>query len=411
MGKLRKIGIYIFSKQIKERVVTDRDRYFDGKAFYGLNYIISEIDKKKNEISYVSNMNINSVDYCLISITSYYDIFNLRKELKGKIITTKIIIGGAGIINLQSVYDIADIVVIGRGEGIINKIFDNENIKGVWYKKRDANISSLYPIRQASKLINIKGYEEKEVGCSNKCKFCQYGWKFKIMNNDNNYSGGYNNREDTINNLDFSLCNRRTAPRLNSAIDGFTENTRKKINKKITNEDITNKLFEIYDQKQSYFALKLYAIIGFSWEKKIELQEFFESVKKADKKSLKKLNIFLISTHFVPMPITPFEGESVNLYDFRDEVKRKKYKYKGESINVYYPYNQITGVITTIEHTLINRIKINQLPIFDKVLLSSKYRSLKSVQKIKVIDKYFSGIYSEKESKDICPEIIRTFKY
>jgi radical SAM superfamily enzyme YgiQ (UPF0313 family) len=400
---MAKIGIYIFTHQLKERKITKKDCYFDGKAYYGFNYIISEIEKK-HQINYVSSLNFNSVDFVLVSITSYYDILNIRKELKSKEIKTKFIFGGAGISNTQTLSDIAYAICIGRGEGLINGIIEGEKYDNVLY-----NESDILKIGQAKKMINIKGYKELEVGCKNKCKFCQYGWKFQVNTTGDSYNSGYNSREDTIQNIDFSKCNRRTAPRLNSAIDGLTQYTRDKVNKKITNDEITEKLKEIYVQKQPYFALKLYNIIGFPWEKNIELSEFYESIKKADKRSDKKLNIFLISTHFVPMPFTPLELVEVNKHNFRKEVELNKYQYHGNSINVYYPSSQISSPITAIEQTIVNRITSNHIAEFDNILLTSKYQTLDYNMKIKVIDKYFPGIYGK--VNNVCENIIRPFKY
>jgi hypothetical protein len=44
----KKVGIYVFTKKAKDRTITKKDKYFDGKAYYGLNYIISEIEKNKS---------------------------------------------------------------------------------------------------------------------------------------------------------------------------------------------------------------------------------------------------------------------------------------------------------------------------------------------------------------------------
>lgn len=407
-----KVGIYIFTHQIKDRFITDKDRYFDGKAYYGFNQIISEIDLSKYSIEYVSSANFNNVDFVLVSITSFYDIFNIRNDLKNKNKKAKFIFGGAGISNLESLYDIADVIVLGRAEGLINKILNYEPIPNVYYKIYDYNLENKYIIGQANYLIKYNDFQEKTIGCPDKCKFCQFSWKFNLYPQIiDNYNSGYNNREDTINNLDFSLCNRRTAPRLNSAIDGFTEYTRKKIGKKILNSDITKKLREIYDLQNPYFALKLYAIVGFSWENSIEIEEFYNAVQAADKVSDKKLNIFLISTHFVPMPFTPMECEPVNLYDFRSDVEKNNYTRLGKSINIYYPYSQITSPLTAIEQTIVNRIKKEELEKFDKILLTSKYKTLNNNLKVKVIDKYFEGIYDKKNPNEICKNIIRTYNY
>jgi len=408
MGK-RAVGIYVFSNQKKERILTDRDKYFDGKAYYGINYIISEIEN--SEILFVSSANINSVDFVLVSITSHYDILNINHELNGKKITSKIIFGGAGISGIESLFDYAFAICFGRAEGLINKIFDAEILPNVWYKDKDINLTQKYEIGKGTKLIDIKGYSEKTVGCNCLCNFCQYGFKNKYFNpsEGNNYNSGYSRKEDTIQNIDFSQCNRRTAPHLVSAIDGLTEATRKVINKHILNTDISEKFTEIYDQKQSYFALKLYNIIGFPWEKRIELFEFIEAIKKADKPSEKKLNIFMISTHFVPMPFTPMEGESVNEHDFRKEVEQNKYQYKGKSINLYYPATQITGPSSAFEETILLRMDFENRNKINLILNAQKYKTLASVAKIKVLKKYFpEKLYGI--NNDILPYIMRPYK-
>lgn len=120
---MRKVGIYVFTDTIKARTTKKREEYFDGQNFIGLHYIVSEIDKQQYEISYVSKDTINTVDFVLISLTSYYDVINVINELHGKKITSTVLIGGAGYNNVGLLRDIADIGTVGRGEGIINMYF------------------------------------------------------------------------------------------------------------------------------------------------------------------------------------------------------------------------------------------------------------------------------------------------
>jgi radical SAM superfamily enzyme YgiQ (UPF0313 family) len=402
MGKI-KVGVYVFTHQIKERKITEKDRYFDGKAYYGFNYVVSEIDMELYDIAYVSAANINTVDFALISIVSFYDVYNVRKELFGKKITCKLIFGGSGISNIQSLADTAYAICIGRGETLVNDILDGKPIENVWYKGGQDKIK----IGQPKELIRYEGFEEKSVGCSNKCKFCQYGWKFKLLTPENNYNTGYANKEDIFKYLDFSSDSKNYL----SALDGLTEYTRRKINKPLKDEDIAAKFSMIYDCKKNYFPVQLYNIIGFPWEKSVAIEDFFSCIKSIDRSSNKKCNILIVATHFVPMPFTPLECMEVNLYDFRDDVAKSRYNYHGKTFNVLISYKRITTPLNAIEQTIVNRIKIDQLPLFDKLLLSSKYRGLKSSDKLKVIDKYFAGIYGQKDQADICPEIERPFKY
>ena len=49
MGKMKKIGIYVFTDAIKSRATKKREGYFDGQNYIGLRYIVSEIDKSEQE--------------------------------------------------------------------------------------------------------------------------------------------------------------------------------------------------------------------------------------------------------------------------------------------------------------------------------------------------------------------------
>lgn len=132
---MTKVGIYVFTHQIKQRATKKREGFFDGQNYIGLRYIVSEIPKDKYEITYVSKDTINSVDYCLISLTSYYDVINIINELYGKRITAKVCVGGAGYNNVGLLRDIVDIGTVGRGEGTILPILEGEYIPGIYYKE------------------------------------------------------------------------------------------------------------------------------------------------------------------------------------------------------------------------------------------------------------------------------------
>ena len=383
----KKIGILIFTYKKKDRSVNKKGKGWDNVSYYGFNYIISEINKRKYDIKYISYKDINNVDFVLISITSHFDLYNIINELSRLKIKSKIIVGGAGLLNFGLLRDYIDIAVLGRAEGQINDILDGKEFNNVWRKKNDYNIKMKYDIRKAEKLINIKDIKEKSIGCKRKCYFCQYSWKNRFYTEDKqqNYDSGYSEYEDTIENINWN----KRAAYLVSAIDGLTEESRFIVNKKITNNIITNKLKEIYNDygTKKKFALKLYSIVAYPFESTHDLTELLYCIKQADKISNKKLHIFLCFTHFVPMPLTPMESEPVNLMDARKLIGYGKI-YTGKSINAtILPFT--TSNLSALEETILFRANNKHLSLIKNILLNSKYKKLKNWKKVEVIKKYF----------------------
>ena len=87
---MQKVGIYVFTNPVRGRAVSKKDSYFDGAAYLGLRFIVSQIPKGEYEIVYVSKDTIDTVDWALISLTSYYDVLNVIHELHGRKIAAKI---------------------------------------------------------------------------------------------------------------------------------------------------------------------------------------------------------------------------------------------------------------------------------------------------------------------------------
>lgn len=169
-GRDMKVGIYVFTDAVKSRKTKKREEFFDGSNYVGLRYIAKEAAEIA-DVTRVSKETIDTVDFVLISITSYYDILNIIHELYGKKIEATVVVGGAGLSNPEILSGIADIAVVGRGEGIIKKILLGERVPGVWYGP-----GSKVKILPASKFIDIEdkimgSYSEVSVGCKQKCFF------------------------------------------------------------------------------------------------------------------------------------------------------------------------------------------------------------------------------------------------
>jgi radical SAM superfamily enzyme YgiQ (UPF0313 family) len=390
MGKI-KVGVLIFTDKVKDRM-TRKNNYFDSLEYCGLKYIINEIDKNKYNIEYCSSATINNYEYVIVSLISYFDIFNFISQLKNKTITTKIIIGGATVTNIRPLIKYIYAACFGRGETLINDILECKNLDNVWYKEKDPFLLKKYKIGQVKKLIKLDNYIEKSVGCPNKCKFCQYAWKH-IQPKGEKYNSGMDNVEELFKFLDWNTAKSRAI----SAFDGTTEQTRKKINKNLTNDEILKKLIEVYNinyDKPLY--LKIFNIIGFSWEdENINFNEISDLFKQADRnKKTHKVWVKIFNNHFKPMPLTPLAYSPVSKINYREIFKNKKI-YMGNNFEVVIsPYS--TSPATSIEETIINRAFDSKN--LENIYTTKKYLSLDVKTKIKVVEKYDPQVFMQVNS-------------
>lgn len=392
---MAKIGIYVFTDFIKQRVAKKRDTFFDGQNYIGLRYIVSELSSA-NEISYVSKDTINSVDFVLVSLTSYYDVANLINELHGKKITSKIICGGAGYNNVDLLREIVDFGIIGRAETLVPRLLTGDYEDGIYVKEDNINLSRQLKIQPVRKFIRIPDkilgmYDEKSVGCPRKCFFCEYSWKHKYTSDGKKYDSGLGSREVLLQDIDFSNYKNKDFV---TAIDGATERTRYIINKPIKNSDITDMCNKIYQNGvKDYVSLKLYCLLGYPFEKHFFPDEVLESVIRSRRNSNKRLNIVVVSPHFMPMPFTPMENEPVNWIDFRAEIEKYDFNSipKG-NINLFWPSRLASSPLSAAEATVLNRGTINDIGAIKCVLCSSKYKALKPIIKRKVLEKHFGHL-------------------
>lgn len=394
MGKL-KIGIYVFTDQARSRTACKRNTYFDGQNYIGLRYIVKEIKQKVQncEISYVSKDNVNSVDYALISLTSYYDEINLINELHGRKITAKLIVGGAGFNNVGLLRDIVDFGIVGRGENIVYKILLGDYEDGIYVKDKNYNLTTPLKIQTLREFITIedKGigtYKEQSVGCPRKCFFCEYSFKHKFCTRAKGYTSSVTNLETLLQDL---VWPDNKGKDLISAVDGTTERTRMLINKPISNKDITNKMMEIYEASRDHYFLKLYCLVGYPFEDKFRPEELLDSILSARRDGTShRLDVLICSPHFCPMPFTPLECEPVNFHNFRKDIEQYNF---GEAMNgnirVIWPVAIANSPIKAAEECVINRADVNECDTIKRILCQPKYMNLNFAQKVKVMEKYF----------------------
>ena len=325
---------------------------------------------------------IRDVDIVLLPLTSVQEIEsflmvakqneNLLRNSKAKIIA-----GGFGVVNISCLINYIDVAVFGRcdNQQICRIVSDNEKSENVWYKTDDPKFEKEYCM---GKHVPPKHdyIETGNIGCHRKCYYCQYSW---VRESKGKYSPQANARETDIWNSDFSKNGVYI-----TALDGLSEETRFRVNKKITNRFLVEKLSEPYKiNDPKTVGIKLYNIIGYPWETiesiKRDYEQLFAMLSKMDKKTGRlKVKIELQNTPFTPELLTPMESCTVDPTQNFGFIK--SYLYKGVDYTITVS-KFLQSAQTRMKRMLVNRCGYENRHIAIEYILDKKAYD-KDVEKI-----------------------------
>jgi hypothetical protein len=297
---------------------------------------------------------IRKYDICLLAINSVMDIeesvFSISPILKG---SCKIIVGGAGCISIRPLIPIIDVAVFGRAEGQINGIIEGETPANVWRKEIDPLFSGTYEMRQVQYLVGA----EKSVGCRKKCLFCQYSWtRNHFSPTGSRYSDSKRSYEDVFESLNVWRSGVYT-----TALDGFSEKTRKRVGKNISDQMLVETISGIRQKSfDKAVILKVFNILWYPWETKssvrYDIMHLRELLRSCDGSNGTRICFLLCLTPFSPEPLTPMAWMPANVFvdtiAFLNTICRRLYC--GEKIEAIILPNVNTG-FTLAKRVLINR--------------------------------------------------------
>jgi radical SAM superfamily enzyme YgiQ (UPF0313 family) len=385
-----KIGLLVLESALPapER----KSSFFDGFSYTGFRRIIRDTQKKyTTEYCHISN--IHKYDFVLLSLISNRDIesliFNFEKYKPDKK-NCKIVVGGAGVSNIRLFSKYIDIACFGRGENQILDILEGKESENVWYKENDPNFEKTYRFRQAQEIVED---EAPTVGCLQKCSFCQYTHIHKPFGYDSksHYSSAKDKLapasvEDDWRNLDVKDGRTYT-----TAWDGFSEETRKLVNKPIKDSEIVEKIENIYKKNiKVNMWIKIYSIVGYPWESldtvKEDIDASLKLIKSVDHKTPKmKLRLIFMVTPFMAEPLTPMQYQPVNLdVNWRiltTKIYPKGVLYRGTNIDATM-VSYITSPLGLLKRMYVNRGFEADLENFKKIIFTKKLKSYKADQAI-----------------------------
>ena len=167
------------------------------------------------------------------------------------------------------------------------------------------------------------------------------------------------------------------------------------------------KINEIYSQSKDYLSLKLYCLLGYPFQRDFRPEETLETIAGCSRNSNIRLNVVMVSPHFMPMPFTPMENEPVNQTNFRDKIKAYDFsKYQTGNVKVYWPWALASSPINAMEATVVHRAKADDAELIKRILCSSKYKALQYRGKIAILNKAFGQYLGQYD--DVIPYVKRT---
>ena len=164
-----KIGVYVLEEHAKKTYKNDN---YHTRLYAGMEIVVDILKRAGYKVDFIGKSTVHKYDIVLMSITSDSDWYPFVAERvqwqKGHY---KVIVGGQGVLNVRPFIPFVDYFVLGRAEGIIDKLvmamdnnmpFEHRSV----IESRSFNINNRYHINQVDKDIPInkfakyKKYEE-----------------------------------------------------------------------------------------------------------------------------------------------------------------------------------------------------------------------------------------------------------
>lgn len=418
-----KICAYVPGTHAKENYKVES---LEQRMFFGLHIIKDTLERAGFSVDWAGSATVHQYDIVLVSITSDCDWWPFISERKSwRRGNYKVVVGGAGVLNVRPFLRFADYFVLGRGEksilGLLGYLRDGAELPNSVVESSTFDVSNIYRIEQADKpyphtiAVNSKlSLKESTIGCNHRCFFCGYTWHRKSNCSVFKWDFGNNNMSDkecALLDYDSGAFKVDFSKLRTTAIDGFSEALRFSVNKKITHELLCRFLRDMVTSEAKPHQLKIFNICGLPGETTDDWHEFVEALRTTENlrsSTGKQWSIVLHTTPFRPMPATPLASKPMSYRNYRGEIARVlgQGKYKG---NIFYQGNSIWAVesmgteslATVIQSAIVLRGTEEDSENILRVAQSRAFAKASTLVKQATLEKYFDvatlfGAYTEK---------------
>lgn len=424
-----KIAYYVQRKYAKENY---KKECFNSRAFAGLLMVGDALSRAGFPVEYASAATVDRYDIILVSITSDCDWWPyITERMTWPRGNYKVIVGGAGVLNVRPFLPFADAFILGRGEQIVVDLVQHlargepyESPSVIYPDQFDPESeyviaqSPIYPY--SFEIGDARLYQETEQGCPNKCLFCGYTWHRKHTSSTFAYRDGlYDLTEKHVVMRDairgnWDISNVRT-----TAMDGFSERLRFMVNKRITNEDVATFL-KMAATSGKPRQIKLYNIANYPTETLADWSEFKRVLTEVDATtpclSSKQYGLILHTTPFRAMPATPAACWEMKYEDIRGKIAQRL---GANGNSVFHKGNSYFAVESMGTDTLAAVILSNVVwrgterdtETIRKLCATKRFWSASARQKQATLEKHFNvaDLFRKYDPDDLPTRYLRTY--
>lgn len=326
---------------------------------YGLSVVLEELNY---HVETCTPETMNDYDIVLYSVTSPIDQLSMVEAMPPRNHRScTVVVGGQGAYPIWAISDHVDRVMFGRAESVASNVCLTDELYPFVYDARsDPHIDGHYTVRRHTAL----SAQEGSVGCKLGCLFCQYTYTRAYEGNGRNHyqagNQGHRVAEDTFVSLPLDTPGHKT-----TALDGWSESTRRRVRKGITDNYIAAKIERAVREITGTINLKVFQIVGYPWETAESVNRDIEHMRDvlaaADppQKHDGRVLIMFLNTPFSPEPLTPMEDDPANVYtDWRATILgssgRGRPVYKGRNVEAFI-LPQIHKPLSLLRRVAVNR--------------------------------------------------------
>lgn len=430
-----RIGVYILNKNAKQNY---KKECFNIRSNAGISIVIDILRRAGYETEWCSSATVANYDVILFGVTADCDWWEfLGERIRWPKGNYKVVCGGAGVLNIRPFLEYVDYFVLGRAEGVIDKLisaidkhgeYEGENV----VNSKTFSIDKSYMINQVAEIYpheivleNGNKYIEDTIGCNHKCLFCGYTWHRKCLQQGAfrySFGGIWDGRkvlERAI--LDMDMNDTEDLSRLRTtAIDGMSERLRFMINKKITREMLVRFIVRLASCEKPH-QTKFYNIVGYPTETDDDWYELIDTIREADghftERREKQTCILLHNTPFRAMPGTPMACAPMSYKNYRGRIANVLGR--GLKGNIFYQGTAMWAVEsmgtdslpTTTKSAIIWRGTEADADNIAKIALSKKFDSASTAVKQATLEKYFdvAKLFSAYTVNDLPTKYLETY--
>jgi hypothetical protein len=371
---------------------------------YGLSVIIDELG---GNVGTCTPKTMDNWDVVLYSITSPVDQISMAAELpdNSQRKRSRLIVGGQGAYPIWALSTMTDRVCFGRAEKAANAIcIEREPLPFCYDAAGDPKIVKRYQIRASSGLYSQEG----SLGCKQACTFCQYTYTRETVGQSdtsayNAGSQGHKVDEDTIATVDLTKPGRIT-----TALDGWSEATRRKVRKGVTDSFFARRLRTATESINGTIVLKVFQIVGYPWETvdslNADIEHMREVLASADlaTKQNGRVVIMFVNTPFSPEPLTPMQDERAAVdinwrHALIGQTSRCRNVYTGTNIEAFI-LPQISGPLS-----LLRRVAVNRGATREQLIEFGRAKTIQDAQQI------MPGIWEHGAGKRVTEYLVNGF--